>query len=119
MVIDMMFNNLWNETLTAWRGMLRRPGFALLATVTLSLGIASSVISFGLIERLLMQPLPFPEERALYAAGLEQGNGSNGITPAEYRAVQALELEVDLGLVSLSARGGGAFRTRVASDNRF
>ncbi len=95
-----MFNNVWNETLTAWRGMLRRPGFALLATVTLSLGIASSVVSFGLIERLLLQPLPFPEARALYAAGLKLGNGSNAITPAEYRTLQALELEVDSGLVS-------------------
>ncbi len=93
-------NNVLNEVFVAWRGMLRRPGFALLATVTLSLGIASSVISFGLIERLLMQPLPFPEARALYAAGLKLGNGSNSITPAEYRALQALELGGELGLVS-------------------
>ena len=42
MVIIIMFNNLWNETFTAWRGMLRRPGFTLLATVLQSLGLANS-----------------------------------------------------------------------------
>ena len=42
MVIIIMFNNLWNETFTALRGMLRRSAFTLLATVLQSLGLANS-----------------------------------------------------------------------------
>ena len=97
-------NNVLNEVFVAWRGMLRRPGFAVLATITLSLGIASSVISFGLIERLLLQPLPFTEARSLYVAGLKVRLGWNGITPAEYRALKALELDAEIGLASVFPR---------------
>lgn len=95
-----MFSNLFSEALVSWRNTLRRPGFALLAIVTLSIGIGACAVSFGLIERLLLKPLPFPEASRLYAAGLQTGSGAHFITPFEYRELEDLELVDEIGLVS-------------------
>jgi putative ABC transport system permease protein len=41
------------------RGLRRNPGLAILATVTLSLGIAASTVVFSIFEAALLRPLPF------------------------------------------------------------
>lgn len=95
-----MLSNLWSEALVSWRNTLRRPGFALLAIITLSIGIGACAISFGLMERLLWKPLPFPESSRVYAAGLQTGSGARFITPFEYRELRDLEVVREIGLVS-------------------
>jgi len=95
-----MLSNLWSEALLSWRNTLRRPGFALLAIITLSIGIGACAISFGLMERLLWKPLPFPESSRVYAAGLQTGSGARFITPFEYRELADLEIVQEIGLVS-------------------
>lgn len=95
-----MLSNLWCEALVSWRNTLRRPGFALLASITLSIGIGACAISFGLIERLLWKPLPFPESSRLYAAGMQTGSGAHFVTPFEYREISDLEVVQEIGLVS-------------------
>jgi putative ABC transport system permease protein len=52
--------NAWIADLRhALRGILRRPGFALAAIVTLALGIGVTAASFALVETVLLRPLPF------------------------------------------------------------
>ena len=54
-----MLSIIINEIRQAWRGLLRQPGFLLLATATLALGIAASVTVFALVDRVLLRPLPY------------------------------------------------------------
>ncbi|HEX6133208.1 MAG TPA: ABC transporter permease, partial [Longimicrobiales bacterium] len=45
----------------ALRGMRRRPATAVLAVVTLGLGIAASTAMFSVLDTVLLRPLPYPE----------------------------------------------------------
>ena len=47
------------ELRQALRTLVRRPGFALLAIVTLALGIGANTAIFSVINRLLLRPLPY------------------------------------------------------------
>jgi predicted permease len=52
--------NEMREFARATRSLLRKPGFAGVATLTLGLGIGSVVAIFTLVHTILLQPLPYP-----------------------------------------------------------
>src|SRR5918997_5239094 len=47
------------------RGLLKRPGFALVAVLTLALGIGATTAIFTFVDAFLLRPLPFPEAERL------------------------------------------------------
>ncbi|HEY8468481.1 MAG TPA: ABC transporter permease [Longimicrobiales bacterium] len=49
----------------ALRALVRRPGFALVAALTLGLGIGANVAIFAVVNAVLIQPLPYPESDRL------------------------------------------------------
>ena len=49
----------------AFRSLSRAPGFAVVATVTLALGIGATSAMFTVTNRLVLQPLPFPASERL------------------------------------------------------
>jgi putative ABC transport system permease protein len=64
--LDMIAHDL----LFAWRTMLRRPGFALLVTGTLGLGIAANTAMFSVVNAVLVRPLPYPDpDRLVFMYG--------------------------------------------------
>lgn len=86
----------------AWRALLRRPAFLLLASATLALGIAASVTVFALVDRVLLRPLPYPQPGQLHAMGLVQQDGWTTITPREYQAVGELQGVAGVGIGSMN-----------------
>src|SRR5690606_2871387 len=60
----------------AVRTLRRRPGFALLAIVTLGLGIGANSAIFSVVNGVLLEPLPYADAARLFMVETEYTNGS-------------------------------------------
>ena len=106
--------NVWlAETWRAWRAMLRRPGFLLLAGGVLALGIGATVAVFVLIQNSLWRPLPVPHASRLVMIGTIAENGRiDGISPHEFQSLGKLDGVVSMGLErpgsTVNVAGAGA-----------
>lgn len=88
---------IWlTEIWQAWRAMLRWPGFLLLASGVLALGVGASVAAFTLVDNLLLRPLPYPQPQQLVNIG-----PANGwyVSPKQYRRLQSLQHVASTGLL--------------------
>jgi hypothetical protein len=54
-----------DELRVAARSLARRPGYALVATATLALGVGASVAIFAVVDSVLLKPLPFPDSERI------------------------------------------------------
>jgi putative ABC transport system permease protein len=65
-----------NDLRHATRSLLRTPGFALVAILTLALGIGGTSAIFTVVNRTLLNPLPFPDaERLVVVWGSKPNEG--------------------------------------------
>src|SRR6185503_15052293 len=79
--------NLLSDTRYAIRNLLRRPGFTIIAVITLALGIGANTAIFSAINALLLKPLPFPELDRLVAVWNKfptRGVMHNEVSAADY-----------------------------------
>lgn len=53
------FEEAWSDVRFAARSLARRPGFTLMATLTLALGIGATTTLFSVVKRALLTPLPY------------------------------------------------------------
>lgn len=60
-------SEIWQDLRIGARGMLSRPGFTLVAILTLGIGIGANAAIYSLVEAVLLRPLPFPEPERLVA----------------------------------------------------
>jgi putative ABC transport system permease protein len=76
-----MWNELGQDLRYAARWLMREPAFALLAIVTLALGIGANTAAFGIVNGVLLAPLPYEQPDRLVAVWElgEQGN-ENAVT---------------------------------------
>nr|WP_275690448.1 ABC transporter permease [Luteibacter yeojuensis] len=70
------------------RALVRRPGFLLLGSATLSLGVAAMVGTFTLLDSIVLQSPPWPNhERVVVYGGRTEGDAMRAISPRLYAAV--------------------------------
>ena len=58
----------------SWRGLRRRPGFALVAVVSLALGVGANALVFSVVNSVLLKPLDLPDADRLVAVWLTPPN---------------------------------------------
>ena len=64
-----LFDALLEDLRFALRGLGKRPGFALVAILTLALGIGSTTAVFSVVDRILFRSLPYPQDDRLVSFG--------------------------------------------------
>jgi putative ABC transport system permease protein len=81
-----MMDSVFKDLRFAFRGLLKRPGFTVIALVALALGIGANTAIFSLVNAVILQPLPFPEPDQLVWVFGNIRNGSNraSVAPLDF-----------------------------------
>jgi putative ABC transport system permease protein len=87
----------------AFRGFIKQPGFAVIAVVTLSLGIGATTAIFSVVKAVLLRPLEYPQaDRLVKLNGFDKEEGTPGnLSPADF-----LDFERDNTLFSRMGANG-------------
>lgn len=72
----------------ALRALLARPAFSLAVTLTLAVGIGSTVAIFSVVYAMLLRPLPFADPGRLVAIDVVTGAEAGKLSAREVRALQ-------------------------------
>jgi predicted permease len=75
------FERLIQDIRIGLRALARSPGFAVVALLSLALGIGANTAIFTLLNAVMLRPLPVPEPRQLVLFGEGKGVGSTGGLP--------------------------------------
>lgn len=69
----------------ALRALMRQPGFALVAALTLALGIGATTSIFSVVEAVVLRPLPWPDaDRLVMVYGTRGENREGGVVYLDY-----------------------------------
>lgn len=90
------------EITVAWRNCFRRPGFLLLASLTLALGIGACSATFALIDHFVLSPPPYADPSHLALLGPPDESGITSLSPMQYQQLPGLPGYSGFGAMSIT-----------------
>src|ERR1700746_3784475 len=82
---------VWQDVMYGFRMLLTKPGFTVVAALSLALGIGAHTVIFSLINTTLLRPLPYPEADRLvmiWSAPLDHPDRIDGVRAYNYLVFQ-------------------------------
>jgi putative ABC transport system permease protein len=98
---------LWQDLRYGWRVLRKSPGFAVVAVLSLSLGIGANSAIFSLVHAVLLRPLPYPHADQLVRVAQQTTQGAVSMTEYEFWKEHAS------GFASVAADRGSADRSLI------
>jgi hypothetical protein len=80
---------LWRDILYGFRLLVKKPGFTVVAALSLALGIGANTVIFSLINTTLLRPLPYPDADRLvmiWSVPQDRKDQLNGVMALNYMA---------------------------------
>jgi predicted permease len=72
---------LWQDAGVGLRLLARSPGFAVVAILTLALGIGANTAIYSVLDAVLLRPLPYPEpDRVMMVSEVRADGGANSVS---------------------------------------
>jgi putative ABC transport system permease protein len=106
---------LLNDLTYAWRQLRKAPGLALLAVLTLALGIGANAAIFTVIENVLLRPLPYAHPDRLLHIGPADSPATGASSWLNYRDIR--DQSQQLKAVAGYSEDVGVIETRDGSES--